>query len=148
MEGARQAVGRAKEELAKAEALLEKEEAMFKDGHQRLRQLLEKEKAMPSLFAPRHVPNVGVATEISRMQAIIDSLQGELTRLRGSAGAGAGVCEDEPMTDLPHAKKTRLEGGGVSKFLALTSGAGAASGRDGAQEASLTDVRTSRCTAR
>ena len=122
VEGARQAVGKAKEELAKAEALLEKEEAMFKDGQQRLRQLLEEEKAMPSPFAPPPVPSAGVATEISRMQAIIDRLQDELTRLRGSGGAGAGICEDEPMMDLPHAKKTRLEGGGGSSFLALTSG--------------------------
>ena len=66
VEAARQAVGRTEEELAKAEALLEKEEAMA------------------SPFAP---PSAGlcVAMEISRMQAIIDSLQGELARLRGSS---------------------------------------------------------------
>ena len=122
MEGARRAVGRAKEELVKAEALVEKEEALYKDGQQRLRQLVEEEKAMPSPFAPPPVPSAGVATEISRMQAIIDSLQAELTRLRGSGGAGAGACEDEPMMGLPHAKKTRLEGGGGSKCMALTSG--------------------------
>ena len=122
VEGTRRAVGRAKEELAKAEALVEKEEALFKDGHQWLRQLLEEKKVMPSPFAPPPVPSAGVATEISRMQAIIDSLQAELTRLRGSVGAGAGACEDEPMMDLPHAKKTRLEGGAGSKFLAVTSG--------------------------
>ena len=56
---------------------------MFKDGHQRLRQLLEEEKVMPSPFAPPPVQSVGVATEISGMQGIIDSLQDELTRLRG-----------------------------------------------------------------
>ena len=113
VEGARRAVGRAKEELAKG---FVGEGGSFVQGwHQRLRQLLEGEKVMPSPFAPPPVPSTGVATEISRMQAIIDSLH-------GSGGAGAGACEDEPMMDLPHAKKTRLEGGGGSKFLALTSG--------------------------
>ena len=82
VEGARRAVGRAKEELVKAEALVEKEDALYKDGQQRLRQLLEEEKAMPLPFAPPPVPSAGVATEISRMQATIDSLQAELTRLR------------------------------------------------------------------
>ena len=77
VESARLAVDKSKEELAKAEALLEKEEAMFKDGHQRLRQLLEEEKAMPSPFATPPVPSVGVATEVGRMQAVIDSLQDE-----------------------------------------------------------------------
>ena len=149
VEGARQAVGKAKEELAKAEALLEKEEAMFKDGQQRLRQLLEEEKAMPSPFAPPPVPSAGVATEISRMQAIIDRLQDELTRLRGSGGAGAGICEDEPMMDLPHAKKTRLEGGGGQQFLGIDFRHRSCVRRwIISQEALLRDVRTSRCTAR
>ena len=58
------------------------------------------------------------------MQAIIDSLQAELTRLRGSGGASAGACEDEPMMDMPHAKKTRLEGGQLAPGLGCWEGEG------------------------
>ena len=95
------------EELAKAEALLEKEEAMLKEGHQRLRQLLEEEKAMASPFARPPSAGLGVSTEMSRMQAIIDSLQGELARLRGSSAVGSGANGDELMSELPHSKKSR-----------------------------------------
>ena len=59
---------------------------MLQEGHQWLRQLLlEEEKAMASPFSSA---GLGVATEISRMQAIIDSFQGELARLRGSSAVG------------------------------------------------------------
>ena len=109
VEAARQAVGRTKEELAKAEAMLEKEEAMLKKGHPRLRQLLEEEKAMASPFEPPPSAGFGVSTEISRMQAIIDSLQGELARLRGSSAVGSGANGDELMSELPHSKKSRSE---------------------------------------
>ena len=61
---------------AKAEALLEKEEALFKEGHQRLRQLLEKEKAMPS-------PIAHLLFQVPVWQQ----------RLRGSGGTAAGACE-------------------------------------------------------
>ena len=38
---------------------------------------------------------------------------------------GSGANGDELMSELPHAKKTRSEGGGSMQFLVLTSGAGA-----------------------
>ena len=80
---------------------------MLKEGHQRLRQLLEEEKAMASPFAPPPSAGLGVSTEISRMQAIIDSLQGELARFRGSSAVGSGANGDELMSELPHSKKSR-----------------------------------------
>ena len=133
VEAARQAVGRAREQLAKAVNL--QEETMLEDGPKRLRQLLEEEIVMPSPFAPLSAPPVpGVVTEISQMQTIIDGLQDELAKLRGSSGVGLGANEDDPMmSDLPHATKFRwsVGGDGSKPLLALTSGAVSASGRDG-----------------
>ena len=84
---------------------------------------------MASLFAPLPSADLGVATEISRMQAVIDSLQSELARLRGSSAVGAGQRRRIDVR-VATCKKTGLEGGGSMQFLVLTSGAGA-SGRDG-----------------
>ena len=72
---------------------------------------------MASPFAPPPSAGLGVVTEISRMQAIIDSLQGELARLRGSSAVGSGANGDELMSELPLPKKSRSEGGGSTEIL-------------------------------
>ena len=89
---------KAREVLAEPIAAQEKEETLWADKERRLAELVLEEKAAPS---PSTVPpqSVGpdVSAELSRMQAIIDNLQGEFPRLRGRAPG-------------PHCRRQRVNG--------------------------------------
>ena len=80
------------------------------EGERRLEQLLVEEQATPSPFtAPPGPPAVlTVPAEVSRLQAIIDSLQEKFSQLRVGVVRSTAMDEDDDNTvDLPH-KKSRV----------------------------------------
>ena len=147
VEGARQAVGRAKEELAKAEALLEKEEAMFKDGHQRLRQLLEEGEGDTVAFrtsscscwcSNRDQPDAGHHRQFAgRADQIARKCRSRCRCLRRRTCDRFATCQEN---QVGRRRSQQILGIDVRRRSCIWQGKSV--------RASLTDAHTSRCTAR
>ena len=106
--------------LAEPIAAQEKEETLWADKERRLAELVLEEKAAPSPSTVQ-AQSVGpdVSAELSRMQGIIDNLQGELARLCAVAPLDPTADVNESMVShLPH-KKSRV----AQPRLATTRGA-------------------------
>ena len=110
VEQARQDAAKAREALAEAVASQEKEEGLLAGRERRLDQLLAEERATPPFTAPPGLPVVPtVSAEVSRLQAIIDSLQDEMSQLRVGVVRSTAMDDDDDdaVADLPH-KKSRV----------------------------------------
>ena len=107
VERARQDAANAREAVASQE----KEEGLLAEGERRLEQSFAEERATPSPFtAPPGLPVVPtVSAEVSRLLAIIDSLQEEMSHLRVGVVRSTATDEDDDdaVADLPH-KKSRV----------------------------------------
>ena len=116
VEQARQAVIVAREVVDKAVAIQQEQEAMLADGVQ------EKERSLPSPFAPEPTVPASVQAEFNRLQSVIKGLQKELSAFRSGHTvhfSGVEDDDDDMVVDLRH-KKSKV---GPKTPLAITGAA-------------------------